>query len=73
MKRHMVAMVVGNQLRPLTGAAHEPIPDLPWLAAGLRCVERLLWPGPKVIQRAGRASLPRLLLHCEADGKTQPE
>ena len=65
----MVAMVVGTQLRRWSGRRTERTPALPWLAAGLRCVERLLWPGPNVTQPVGRASLPRLLVHGEADAK----
>ena len=36
----------------------------------LRCVERLLWPGPNVTQRPGQASLPTRLLRGEADTKS---
>jgi hypothetical protein len=56
----MVAMVVGTQLRRWSGRRTERTPALPWLAAGLRCVERFVvaWaerhpaPGPGVPSQA---------------------
>jgi CBS domain-containing protein len=54
----------------MLGAAHQRTPALPDLAAEAPSV--VVRGGPKVTQGAGRGSLPKLVLHGQAEDKAQP-